>query len=230
MTATDFIIVVLSIFFLSRGSARGFMRSLLGPFSLIIATIVSILYYQSTKDLIASLLIGLLGPLILHLILKFLLKTFAKITNTDVGPGFLSSLGGALLTLIWGWVFVILTLILLTLLPAQGPAMTILHNDITSSFSYKITVPYVERFFPALKGMSPDTKNVTSKSDAQSLAQDPRFQKILQDPEVQKEINDHDIAKLVSNPKMMALNQQILSDPEMFKKVMAVYRNQTQQQ
>ena len=230
MTITDFIAIILSIFFLERGASRGLMRSLLGPFSMIVATIMAIVYYQATQDMVVSLLIGLFGPILLHLILKFLLNTFAKATNTNIRPGFLSSLGGAILTLTWGWVFVVLTLTLLPLLPARGATLTVLHNDITNSFSYKITAPWVEKFIPALKGMSPDTKNVASKSDAQSLAQDPRFQEILQDPEVQKDINDHDFTKLLSNPKMMALTQKIMSDPEMLKKVMAVYRSQTQQQ
>ncbi len=63
-------------------------------------------------------------------------------------------------------------------------------------------------------------------ADTQSLAQDPRFQKILQDAEIQQEINGHDMAKLMSNPKIMALTQQIMTDPEMLKKVMAVWQNQ----
>lgn len=215
---------------MARGAARGFLRSLLVPVSLIIATIISIFYYQITKDLTVSLLIGLFGPILLHHLLKFILRTFAKATNTDIAPDFLSSLGGAILTLAWGWVFIVLTLILLALFPARGELLTTLHNDITSSTSYKITVPWVENFLPALKGILLKRKNVTLKSDAQSLAQDPRFQKVLQDPEIQKEIADHDIAKLMSNPKMMALTQQIMNDPVMIQKMMAVYRSQTQQQ
>jgi len=216
MTITDFIILASSIFLTARGAERGFIRSLLAPFSLIITTILSILYYQATHELVISLLIGLLGPILLHLFLKSLLNTFARATNTSVGPGFLSSLAGAVLTLAWGWVLIILTLVLLGLLPVKQGIWTTLHNDVTDSMAYKITVPWVEHFLTASK----------EKPDAQALLQDPRFQKIMQDPEIQQEVNDHDMAKLLSNPKIMALTQQIMGDPEMMKKVIAVWRSQ----
>ncbi len=229
MTFTDYITLIISLLCLARGAARGFIRSLLAPVSLIIATIIGIFYYQATQDLVVSLLIGLFGPFILQFLLRFLLKSFAQATNTDVGPGFLSSLAGAVLTLAWGWVFIVLTLILLALLPARGGVWTTVHNDVISSISYKTTAPWVKNFLPPLKAAAQDT-NAASQSDAQSLSQDPRFQKVLQDPEVQKEINDHDIAKLMSNPKIMALTQQIMNDPAMIKKLMSVYRSQAEGQ
>jgi uncharacterized membrane protein required for colicin V production len=225
MTITDFIAIVLSVYLLALGSARGFMRSLLGPAALILATMAGIFYYQLTRDLIMSLVIGLLGPILLHLLLKFLLKTFARATNTDTGPGFLSSVGGSLLTFAWGGVFMVLTLILLALLPAKIAPWTTLHHDITTSISYTSTAPWIDKFFPVLQKNPSAAANTSSTPDAQSLAQDPRFQKILQDPETQKEINNHDMGKLMTNPKIMALTQQIMSDPEMIKKVMAAYRN-----
>jgi len=225
MTVTDFIALILSIYLLAIGSARGLMRSLLGPASLIVATIASIFYYQATKDLFISLLIGLLGPILLHLLLKSLLKTFARATNTDTGPGFLSSVGGALLTFAWGGVFMIITLILLALLPAKVAPWTTMHNDVTTSVSYLTISPWVDKFFPAPPKNPTDATASTSSPDAQPLAQDPRFQKVLQDPEIQKEINSHDMGKLLTNPKIMALTQQIMSDPEMIKKVMAAYRS-----
>lgn len=226
MTITDYIILVLSLFLLARGAARGFIRSLLAPISLIITTILSILYYQATHDLIVSLLLGLLGPILLHHLLKFLLKTFARATNTDTSPGFFSSFAGSVLTLAWGWVFIALTLILLALFPAKENFWTPYHKDLTASISYKIIAPWEEKLFPLPKEKSTDKTRLSSTADTQSLAQDPRFQKILQDAEIQQEIKDHDMAKLMSNPKIMALTQQIMTDPEMLKKVMAVWQNQ----
>jgi len=226
MTLTDFIVLVLSIFLLARGAARGFIRSLLAPASLIITTILSILYYQETHDLVVSLLLGLLGPILLHLLLKFLLKTFAKATNTDVSPGFFSSLAGGVLTLAWGWVFIALTLILLALFPVKEKPLTTLHKDLTDSIAYKTTAPWVGTFIPVAQEKSADNTHLSSTSDAQSLAQDPRFQKVLQDAEIQQEITNHDMGKLLSNPKIMALTQQIMTDPEMLKKVMAVWQSQ----
>jgi uncharacterized membrane protein required for colicin V production len=227
MTVTDFIIFFLNIFFLMRGASRGFMKSLLGPFSIIVATILSIIYYQNTKDLIVSLLIGLIGPLLLHLLLKFLLKAWANATNTNIGPNFISRLTGAILTLLWGWVFIILTLLLVVVLPPWGKTLTAVRSDVTGSGSYYyIAKPLGKIFFAAPKQNIAPATNAPSNPDVKSLADDPRFQKILQDPDIQKEINAHDMVDLMRNPKIMALTQQIMNDPATMKKLFAVYQAQ----
>ena len=226
---TDIITFFLSILFLVRGALRGFMKSLMVPLSIIIATFISIIYYQITKEIIVSLILGLFGPFFLHLLFKFLLKTFAKATNTEIKPTFLSRLGGAILTLIWGWVFIIFALILLAVLPPWGNTLIAVHNDVTKSASYQLAKPWGESLFtPPPKNVAAVTSAV-STNDAKSLAEDPRFQKILQDPDIQKEIEAHDIVKLMANPKMIDLTQQIMSDPATMKKILALY-SQTQPQ
>ena len=209
------------------------MRSLMVPFSLIVATVASYAYYQQTKNMIISLLIGLLGPLILNLILKFFLKTMSTSEGSQAKPGFLSRVGGSILTLIWGWVFIIFTLLLLAFMPAWGDNLKTLHNDVTRSISYSIIKPWKENFFPSSPQQNTSEKipsaTAASGADIKSLADDPRFQKIMQDPEVQAEINAHDIVRLMSNPKMMELTKEIMSDPATMQKLMAVYSS-TQKQ
>ena len=136
ITMTDTAVLILSIFFLIRGASRGFINSLLIPFSIIVATIISIIYYQITKEMIVSLLIGLIGPLLLNLGIRVLLKKLAKATNSEIKPNFWSRLGGACLTLAWGWVFIIFALILLVSLPTWGNTLTAIHNDVIKSASY----------------------------------------------------------------------------------------------
>jgi hypothetical protein len=229
MTATDLITLFLSILCLIRGASRGFMNSLIVPFSLIVATIISIVYYQYTKNLIVSLALGCIGPFLLGLFLKFLLQRWAEVTNTAIKPNFLSRLTGAILTLVWGWVFIIITLILLAVVPSWGEMLTAVHNDVVKSKSYgSIAKPFEVVLFPPLKQNTATVTSANPNADAKSLAQDPRFQKIMQDPEIQKEIEEHDMVKLMSNPEMMALTQEIMNDPATMKKVMALYRSQTQ--
>lgn len=224
MTVTDSAVLILSIFFLLRGASRGFMNSLIGPFSIIAATIISIIYYQATKNIIISLLIGLAGPLLLNLLFKFLLKSWAKVTS----PSFLSRIGGAILNLIWGWVFIFLTLILLTVLPPWGETLKAIQHDVTKSRSYLIAKPFENTFFAAPQQNATPVTRRSLRNDAKSLAQDPHFQKILRDPEIQKDIDTHDFAKLMSNPKMMGLVQEIMNDPATMNKVLAIYRSQVQ--
>ena len=231
MAVTDIATLILSIFFLVRGALRGVMNSLISPFSIIVTTIISIIYYQITKDVIISLVLALIGPLLLSLLLKFLLEIWVKTTYRDIKqPGFLSRLGGAVLTFSWGWVFIILTLILLTILPPWGKTLTAVHDDVSNSTSYIYAAkPLEERFFAAPKQNAAALTGEASGSDVKSLAEDPRFQKILQDPDIQKEIDAHDIVKLMGNPKMMDLVQQIMNDPATMKKVFALYNSRAQQ-
>lgn len=104
--------------------------------------------------------------------------------------------------------------------------MTGAHHDAVRSASYQlIAKPVKEAVFPdSQQNAAADLNSPLAKDDARSLALDPRFQKILQDPEIQKEIDAHDMAKLMSNPKMMNLVQQIMSDPDTMKKVLALYK------
>jgi hypothetical protein len=246
MAITDLITFFISLYCLIRGSLRGFMNTLINPFSIIVTTFLSIIYYQNTKDWVMASIIGILGPFLMTFLLKFLLRSWAKATNNDIKPNFLSRLGGSLLTLAWAWLIIIFILILLTVLPPWGATGKNVHNDVTGSASYRlIAQPLEKRFLDAIKindpGLSSNVSTILSASskpavpgpmdpasvnEAKTLAQDPRFQKILQDPEVQKEINAHDMVKLMSNPKMMDLTKQILNDPATMKKVMQIYSSQ----
>jgi uncharacterized membrane protein len=233
MTVTDFATCILSLYFLYRGATRGFINSLLFPVSIIVTTILSAVYYKMTNDMIISLAIGLVGPLLLCILLKFIFKLWVLALNNDIQqPGFSSRLAGAALNLIWGWVFIIFTLIMIVVLPPWGGNLTAAHNDVQRSASYiSIAKPIQEAFFPGSKqNPAADINGSVAKEDATSLANDPRFQKILQDPEIQKDIESHDIAKLMSNPKMMNLVQQIMSDPDTMKKVLTLYKSQAQTQ
>jgi uncharacterized membrane protein required for colicin V production len=236
MTLTDLITSLLSIYLIALGASRGFLRSLLGPVSLVVGTVVSIVYYNCTKQLIVSLIIGLAGPFILLLILKFLLRTWVSVTKSTDKPDFLSRTGGLVLTLFWGWVFVVFTLILLAAFPPLNEPLKFIHHDVTSSVSYSVAKPLEDIFFQSpqkIPAAGPVRAHAAGSAanpsgEAKSLADDPRFQKVLQDPEVQKEIREHDYVKLMQNPKMLALTQQIMNDPAAMKKVLSVYKTQRQ--
>ena len=233
MTVTDFATGVLSVYFLYRGTTRGFINSLLFPFSIIAATVLSAVYFKMTNNMIISLLIGLVGPFILCFLLKFILKLWLQAINCDIKqPGFISRIAGAALTLVWGWVFIVLVLILFAVMPTWGYNLSAVHNDVIRSASYQIVArPVKEIFFDGPRQNAAAAINGPSANDdAKTLAQDPRFQKVMQDPEIQNEIDRHDLAKLMSNPKMMSLVQQIMNDPDTMKKVLALYKSQAHAQ
>lgn len=232
LDVTDSITFIVSFVLMMRGFSRGFMHSLIGPISIIITTIVSACYYQATKDALVSLLIGTIGPLILAIFLRFILKEWARTTNNDIKPNFLSCTAGALLTLSWGWIFIIFLILLLTVLPMPGQ-LAVVQNDILRSMSYtRIAKPLMgpmlnQKVADIVTSKSTDGSVKISNDDLSSIAQDPRFQKVIQDPEIQQEINDHDMVKLLGNPKILKLTQELMSDPAMLNKVLAAYRSQS---
>jgi uncharacterized membrane protein required for colicin V production len=228
MAITDIVTLLLSIYLVIRGSLRGFLNSFLIPLCLIAGTFLSVFYYQATENLLQSLIIALVGPIILSFLLDALIKKWVEATNRNVvKPDLISRLGGALLTLAWGWLFIIFTLILIEVLPPWGTTMAFVHNDVKRSYSYTLAQPVEQMLFGASSLNTPNaTDTAASQEDAKTLAQDPRFQKILQDPDIQKDIEARDLGKLIGNPKMVDLVQEIMKDPVTMKKVMALYKAQ----
>ncbi len=230
MTVTDSITFILSFILMLRGASRGVLRSLTGPFSILIATIVSIIYFQKTQNMFISLMIGLIGPLVLGIFFNILLKIGAAATGEVKHPTMPSRLAGAMLTLIWGWVFIIFTLILLMVIPDVSGTMAAVRKDVSRSISFKVVKPFEDRFFASAQKYTSASSGESSGADVRALAEDPRFQQVLQDPEIKKDIDAHDLGRLMSNPKMMDLVKQIMADPKTMKKVLALYQSQTQDQ
>lgn len=230
MQITDLIIIACSIFLLWRGASRGFVRSCLGPICLIIATAVSIFFYNSSKNIVLALLIGLFGPMALHFFISNYLKLWHTMTNPEWKPNPLSCSMGAMLTLIWGWVFIVLTLILLTIIPPLHPSISSMKEDVQASFSYKLVKPLIDSKLAPKSTNNKKSQAPVSENDIAALAKDPRFQAVLKDPDVQKAIADNNIAAMFSNPKIMALTQELMSDPDMLKKLMAFQQSQMQSQ
>ena len=111
MAMTDIIVLSCSLLLIARGASRGFLRSLLGPVALLIATVASIIYYQVTKNALISLLIGLIGPIVVQMAFNLVLRSFGGLAKSEAKLTPPSRMVGAALTLIWGWIFIILLLL-----------------------------------------------------------------------------------------------------------------------
>lgn len=225
ITITDIITLSASALLIWRGFSRGFLRSLLGPLALLIATLMSITYYQVTQNTLVSLLIGLIGPIVLQILFNLSLRSWTAFTNPDAKLTPVSRAIGAVLTFLWGWVFIVMTLLLLDMVPPLVGAIEVMHKDMRRSLSYAVIRPLRHSIIPEAKQHPINATRAlpADNADVQALAQDPRFQNLMNDPEIQKAIEAKDFAKLLSNPKMMELTQQLMSDPEMMKKMLTAY-------
>ncbi len=221
MNTTDLIVLGCAALLIWRGASRGFVRSILGPICLILATLLATYYFNSTKNIVISLLIGLFGPMALHFFLSNYLKLWHGMTNPEWKPNPLSRLSGALLTLIWGLVFIGMTLVLLTLIPPFADGIKQISQNVRSSISYSLIKPFIQATPPAKT--SATTSQSANNNDIAQIANDPRFQEVINDPEIQRAIENNDFAKLMSNPKIMSLTQSLMQDPEMIKKLMTMH-------
>ena len=117
MAITDAIVAVILIYSSWDGWRRGFLRTLLGPVSLLLATIVSYFYYNFTHDFLKSLLIGLIGPFVLNIILAVVLTLWNKTVNQNQKANNFSRAWGGLFNLVWMGGIILLTLVLLVFMP-----------------------------------------------------------------------------------------------------------------
>ena len=208
MPITDIITAICFLFLVWKGASRGFLGSLLGPLALILATIISIVYYAYTKNALPTLCIGLIGPFVLSWLFRSVLHSL----NPENNLSFISRLSGALLSLCWGMSILIMTIVLITIIPPMHSVMQSIDKDI-----------YASKVYQAIKPFNPFA---VAKTDPQVnikyLSQDPRIQAIINDPQIIDAVNRKDYAAMISNPKITALMQ----DPEMIKKMMAIYQKQ----
>lgn len=207
MAVTDIFLFLIEVLALLRGASRGFARSVIGPFALIIATGLAFLYYRVTKDIGVSLAIGVLGPFALSLILKMILGSINA--SGKVRSGFFSRLAGSIITAAWVALLALPIIFVLTFLPPVHPSITALRKDIHRSFSYSLLTPFI----PA----EPAIGDVDAVKD---LREDQRMQVLLNDPAVVRALQRKDYVALMSNPKVMASAQ----DPQFIQKVISAYR------
>jgi uncharacterized membrane protein len=219
MPISDLISVILMVFLSLLGYSRGFLRSIFGPLALVIATVVSFVYWVWTKDLVVSLCIGLVGPFLLTWIFKFLLNSFKKATNPEAKPNFISSLLGMALTLGWGMVMWLMAVFLVSIIPPIFAPMEMITKDIHQSATYRLIKPFD---FTASKrsATDPNEKPKSAEEDLADLSEDQRIKDLLNDPEMIKAIEKKDYAALMKSPQILAIAQ----DPQLVKKMLSLYK------
>ncbi len=198
---TDIIVGFFLFLLIANGAYQGFLRSAVGPASIMVASLAAWIIFITTKNIGATLLVGLLGPFILGWGFSFLFKLFLPKHETPV-PSLISRVAGALLSVGWGAPILAGGIILLALIPIQHPTLISMREDISRSVAYAVMAPLVHLPDPR-KTMNDEKQNQEAADD---LTKDPRFQEMLQDPELLKAIEHKDFTKILSDPRIMALN------------------------
>ena len=221
----DYIILFILILGLIRGWCKGAVRTLIGPLSLVIATAVSILYFQQTRNLLISLYIGIAGPLVINILFYFLISFWNKSIDQKKYLSVLSRGLGALLCLTWNLVLIILTLLFAALLPSLSPALGPFTRPVTSSQTFKYLNPFLLKKF-STESLSTTISSLQNPQSAEfekmkktpeytALMEDEKIQKILANEELVTQIQNKNFGKLLSNPEITA----IYADKEVMQKI-----------
>ena len=227
LTITDYIIGIVVVLSTCSGWRRGFLRSILGPFSLVVCSIFSFVYFQKTHNLFLSLFIGIAGPLLLNILLALLLGVWKKTAPDDNPLNLSSRILGALFNLSWNAGILILLLVWILLIPGNIFGLTKIQNDVRRSLVFSVLNQFAPNHFAPVDHFQntwrvlnapAERKIIESSPEYQALSQDEKIQSILADQDLITQIRRGEMAKVLSNPKI----QEILQDPELIKKIFAL--------
>ena len=224
---TDWIILGSFLMFFWQGCKKGLLTIVLGPLSLLLGIGASAIYYNQTKNFLISLILSIFAPIIIHIALKILLKLFHH-PNEEKKFLTLGRVFGGIINLAWNGAWVVLTIVVLALLPAQIPWLNKIQDNILASKTYQLILSVSGKKIPA--GMN-DIKKVTNiMNDPQRMQElrdtkemkdvlaDQDIQALLDDDTAREQIKKKDFFALLKNPHMQA----ILNNPDLLKKFIAL--------
>ena len=232
MSITDAVSAAISLGFVANGWFKGFMRVILGPLSLIVGTVISYVYYQTTKNVPIALLIGLIGPFLLKFSMQFAVNTWNSTIDRNLPPSFISRTIGASLGFLWGACIIGITVLMIAVIPLPSGTGTLqkIQQDVQNSFIFsRLPSPLAKNLsstnaqqvngaFTALNNEEM-AKRLQSSKEFKTLMEDPQIQEIFKDEATIKQIENKDLGKLLTNKKFLKL----LQDPKLIQKMMQLH-------
>jgi len=230
MSLTDIVVLAALLFSAWSGWRRGFLLCILGPASLILCTLAAMLYFNRTHNLLISLAIGIVGPIILKFSGNLLLALRQKSKGEESGLSLINRCGGMLINFAWGSALVALTVFILAIMPLQFLKLTALQEDLGKSRSaafLKEVLPmaWAQMLTPqdSSRGEAGpiSAEELNAIPEYKNLMADERVKDLLSDPEVINLLKEKDFVKLLSNKKM----SRVLEDPELIRKFIAMHKS-----
>ena len=225
---TDYIIILLAVFFLYSGWKKGFFSAILNPFCFILGTTASFLYYLKYQNIFITFLIGLLSPFILFFLFSGIVKLKNKVFKIKPELSKLSRFSGSFSCLLWRGAWILVLIISLMIMPYQQTWIKTIQNDIAQSKTYSllnhILGPSIEEI-RNLVHLTPETvenfpviKEIQDTKEYVNLINNQKFKDFIDDQEIVRHIKNKDMGKLLMNPKMKSL----LEDKDFMKNVIKI--------
>lgn len=203
------ITAALCVFFIS-GWMRGFLKSLIGPFSFLCCFISAVIFYDLNRNILIATIIATAGTLALAITLNMLLIIALSTVNKELRGKtfFISRLLGSVINVIWQGNIFLVFIILFSLLPLNNEKMENLQKQISDS---KLVAWYHQKIinrdnrlqaavlsFSALKDPA-QLRAITQTKTFEEFYQKEKVQNFLNDPEVIDALTAKDSVKLIRN-------------------------------
>lgn len=222
--AFDIIILILLVYYFWRGWRKGFLRSILGPISLIIGGIMSYVYYQNNPEkILIALGISIVGPVIFVVTLSLLMKIWTKATSEDGKMSVLNRLMGSAFSIIWSGGMLLLVFMLIMLVPGHMPYIGKVHQYLYGTQTYAVISHFTGNTLArGESGTSPMIQFLENPEKFEYLSNTKEFKNVMghnkikeipSDPDIVQDIQDKNVGKLLTSPKM----QSIMGDKDLIK-------------
>jgi uncharacterized membrane protein required for colicin V production len=133
---TDYITLGAFLYFFFNGWRKGFLRTRLGPISLIVGCFIGYGYYQKTQNVALGLGICIIGPFIINILASLVLKLWHKAVNSDIPLSIVSRLSASALSILWSGSYLVMMMILIAVSPLKFGWFEKTKKDVLESRSY----------------------------------------------------------------------------------------------
>lgn len=243
----DLFVLLFLLFHAYNGWRKGLFKSLLGPISFVICCLFAWLYFKRTHNVLISLTISLLGPIVIKIFVPWIVQLASEGTlqPSTSSIGLINRWLGSAVGLVWGMIMASLLLLFVVINPAASGPVASARLAVSNSLVFSGGSSYwtgfssivlaansrnestAEMDSPKANQMqSPDAQALAQSEEYQNLYNDERVKELLSDPEVKQLIEEKQYMKLLQNPRFA----KILDDPSLIARMVQLQSKINKQQ
>jgi len=196
-----------------RGWRKGLLRAILGPACLLIFSVIGVIHFDLTRNIVTSVLLALLGAAALSLLVRLLLIIGrARIPKEERDFVFIGSrMLGSIISTFWIAALLGAVLVLWAVVPLKKGTAGDIQKNILKSRSCFLANKFLVYPYPPVRNVLFTFQALLSPSHLQQLSAHPEFEAFLAHPKVQNTLRDPDILlyitrkdykKLLAEPKV----------------------------
>jgi hypothetical protein len=211
MNSFDIIYIMLLAFFFFRGWIRGMLHAIIGPACLAFWTVIGIINYDLTENIIKAITITIVGSFLTSAAIHLLLFIGRRSVHKDHrGYVFIGSrLLGGILNVGWNGLLTAFLAITLTLMPLNFLGLKNAQKNIETSATYAKFYTYLISPFPTIRNVLITVSVFKNYSILKRYKDTPEYQAVFSHPKIQQLINNPDLMKKFYSKDSLSL----LKDP-----------------